>query len=77
MFGFGSKKKRTKLLHAAPVTHAPSQKELAALAYECPECKKKTLTLVPLEGRSINDLKSDLEVKCTECGKDIIVENKK
>jgi len=69
MFGFGKKKKRTRLI-------GKSEKDgIGVLIYQCPECKSTIAGVIPLNGQSISKLKRELEMTCSSCQKEIIVEN--
>lgn len=70
MFDFGNKKKRARLIGISEIKEG-----VGLLAYVCPECNETVAALLPLNGHSISDLKRELEIECSSCGKEIILEN--
>lgn len=44
------------------------------ILYQCPECGQQAGNLINLYGHPVSDLKRVLEIDCSACGKEIIVE---
>ena len=70
MFEFGKKKKRARLIGKSEISEG-----VGLLAYVCPECEQTVAAMMALDGHSISDLKRELELTCSNCGKEIILEN--